>query len=608
MRVRGARGFRQIAEEEQMVEKYWLGADEGITFTPGGENGAYTEYAATVPREMTDHSRTMDPGVFEIVGKGVYQVFGYALSALTVVEGTDGLILIDPAEDVEKGRRQLEALRTVTDKPVKAVVYSHWHTDHYAGVKAFITQEQADSGEVLVIAHRDFMDNVIANSVSGDGPIIAARLDYSLGTLLEVGPEGRVNGGLGPDFVMETISLVRPNTLVDDRLELTVAGVRMELFWAPSEAIDEIVTWFPDLGVLQSAEVIQGESFPNLHSIRGSRYRDPQAWFRSIDAHLRPLPADFMIPSHGRPVAGREEVATVLRDYRDAISFVYDQTLRWMNRGLLPDDLVDKVQLPAELASSPWLGNFYGGVPHSVREIYVGELGWFDGDPTTLAPVPAREASRRYVELMGGREAVHSEAARVAAAGDHQWAAELLRHLVRTDPADIAARTAKADALRQIGYTTPNSNWRNWYLTAARELDGTIDHSLAININAPDQAAAMPGASFLEGLRFRIDPHAAGTARVSAGFRITDTNETVGLLVRNGVLEATGDIPQDATFVVELPKLVVEAMLFTDLHGALEKAVDAGHARLTTGTLADARAFFDLFDPKSTEHVALSDR
>ena len=522
-----------------MSEQYWIGSADGITFTPSGTNTAYTDEAPTVPAAMTAHSRTMDPGVFEIVGKGVYQIFGYALSALTMVEGDDGLILIDPAEDVEKGRRQLEEIRKITDKPIKAVIYSHWHTDHYAGVKAFITQEQADSGEVLVIAHRDFMDNVIANSVSGDGPIIAARLDYSLGTLLEVGPEGRVNGGLGPDFVMQTISLVSPNTPVDDSLEITVAGVRMVISWAPSEAIDEIVTWFPDLGVLQSAEVIQGESFPNLHTIRGSRYRDPQAWFRSIDKHLRPLPADFMIPSHGRPVAGRAEVAEVLRDYRDAISHVYDQTIRGMNRGQLPDDLVEFVRLPDALAASPFLGNFYGGVPHSVREIYVGELGWFDGDPTTLAPLHARESSTRYLALMGGRDAVVGEARKALDADDAQWAAELLRHVVRVDPGDDEARNLKAQALRTIGYTTTNSNWRNWYLTAARELDGTIDHSLAISVNAPDQVAAMPGRSFLEGLRFRIDPAKAGAAVTSAGFHLTDTGETVGLTVRHGVVEPT---------------------------------------------------------------------
>ncbi|MQP33553.1 MBL fold metallo-hydrolase [Rhodococcus erythropolis] len=591
-----------------MSEKYWLGSDDGITFTSSGQNMAYTEYSDTVPAEMSDHSRTMNPGVFEIVGKNVYQLFGYALSAMTVAVGDDGVILIDPPEDVEKGQRMLEELRKITDKPIAAIVYSHWHTDHYAGVKAFASQEQVDSGQVQIIAHRDFIDNVIAGSVSGDGPILTTRADYSLGTLLEVGPQGRVNGGLGPDFIMRTMSLIPPTMLVDDQLEHTVAGIRMVHFWAPSEAIDEIVTWFPDLGILQSAEVIQGESFPNLHTIRGSRYRDPQAWFRTIDKHLRPLPADFMIPSHGRPVAGREEVATVLRDYRDAISYVYDQTLRHMNKGLLPDDLVQAVALPAALASSEWLGNFYGGVPHSVREIYVGELGWFDADPTTLAPVHAVEASRRYLALMGGRDRVVQEAKTVAGQGDHQWSAELLRHVVRVDPDDFEARGLKAEELRQIGYHTPNSNWRNWYLTAARELDGTIDYSLAIDINAPDQIGALPAAALLEGLRFRIDPNKAEGITASAGFVVTDTDETVGLTIRNGVVETNTTIPNDADFVAELPKLVVMGMLFEDSTAVLTKALDSGSGKLTRGSLDDATRFFEYFDPKDTGRLRLSDR
>ncbi|MDY0910469.1 alkyl sulfatase dimerization domain-containing protein [Microbacterium sp. CFBP9034] len=590
------------------MTKYWLGADEGIRFTPSGENTAYTDFANTVPPEMTEHSRTMDTGVFEVLGKGVFQIFGYALSAMTVVEGDDGLILIDPPEDVEKGRRQYEVLRTISDKPIRAVIYSHWHTDHNAGVKAFITQEQADSGEVKVIAHRDFMSNIIANSISGDGPIIAVRADYSLGSLLEVGPEGRVNGGLGPDFVMETMSLVTPNTLVDDKLELTIAGVRMEIFWAPSEAIDEIVTWFPDLGVLQSAEVIQGESFPNLHSIRGSRYRDPQAWFTSIDKNLRPLPADFMIPSHGRPVAGRAEVAKVLTDYRDAISYVYDQTLRWMNRGLLPDDLVEKVQLPAELAQSEWLGNFYGGVPHSVRQIYVGELGWFNADPTTLAPLNIRESSRRYVDLIGGRDAVFAEAKKAADAGDHQWAAELVSHLVRIDAADTDARALKASALRILGYGTPNSNWRNFYLTAARELDGTIDYSLAIQIDAPDQIAAMPGSALLESLRFRIDPDKAAGIFTAMAVEVADTGEHVGLIVRNGVLEVTGSSPEDAALTITAPKQLIAPIVLVDARRTLDHGTDSGALTVRGGTVDDAKSFFDLFDRRSEERLHLADR
>jgi alkyl sulfatase BDS1-like metallo-beta-lactamase superfamily hydrolase len=557
---------------------------------------------------MSDHSRTMNPGVFEIVGRNVYQIFGCALSALTVVVGEDGVILIDPPEDVEKGKRQLEEIRKITDKPIRGIVYSHWHTDHYAGVKAFVSQEQVDAGECVIIAHRDFLDNVIANSISGQGPIIGARVEYSLGTLLEVGPEGRVNGGLGPDFVMETTSLIAPTVPVVDTLEHTVAGVRMVHSWAPSQAIDEIITWFPDLGVLQSAEVIQGESFPNLHTIRGSRYRDPQQWFRSIDKHLRPLPAEFMIPSHGRPAAGREEVAKVLRDYRDAISYVYDQTLRHMNLGYLPDDLVERVQLPESLASSEWLGDFYGGVPHSVREIYVGELGFFDGDPTTLAPIHPKEASRRYVELMGGRDAVVAAATQAAEGGDHQWAGELLRHVVRVDPGDTEARNGKGAALRAIGYTTPNSNWRNWYLTAAHELDGTIDYSRKLDLAASDQTAAMPAPALLEGLRFRIDPIKSAGIEQSIGVTVTDTGDTIGVLVRNGVVETTAAIPDDAALAFQAPKLVVLAMMFRDPYETLAGAVDQGHASISSGELDTAKTFFGYFDPPNTNPITLSDR
>lgn len=591
-----------------MGGKYWLGVDEGMTFTPSGENRAFTDYADTVPRAMSDHSRTMDAGVFEVVGKQVYQIFGYALSALTVVVGDDGVILIDPAEDVEKGRRQLAEIRKITDKPIRAIVYSHWHTDHYAGVKAFVSQEQVDAGECQIIAHRDFLDNVIANSVSGQGPIIGARVEYSLGTLPEVGPEGRVNGGLGPDFIMETISLIAPTVPVDDRLEHTVAGVRMVHSWAPSEAIDEIITWFPDLGVLQSAEVIQGESFPNLHTIRGSRYRDPQQWFRSIDRYLRPLPAEVMIPSHGRPVIGRAEVAKVLRDYRDAISYVYDQTLRYMNRGYLPDDLVAHVHLPEELAASEWLGDFYGGVPHSVREIYVGELGFFDGDPTTLAPLHPTESSARYVDLMGGRDRVLTAARDAAETGDHQWAAELSRHLVRVDTDDVEARTVKAGALRQIGYTTPNSNWRNWYLTAAHELDGTIDYSRKLNLAASDQTAAMPALALLEGLRFRIDPAKADGVEQSIGVNVADTGDTIGVTVRHGIVETTTTIPDDAVLVFTLPKQLLLAIMFRDAAAALAAAVSQGHASIEKGELADAEGFFSYFDPPESTPITLSDR
>lgn len=295
----------------------WHGERTGVKFHPSGKNQAFDKAAKTVHPKLTEHSRKMVPGVYQ-VADSVYLAYGYALTSPAMIVGDDGVIIIDPPEDVNKGRQTLEAFRKFSDKPVKAVIYSHWHIDHFGGVAAFVSHADAASGKVKIIAHKTFLANVIKNSSGGTGPIIAARVDYSLGTLLDVGAKGRINGGLGPDFVIENPSLVAPNVLIDDVLDITIAGVKMQIKWVPSEAPDEIVVWLPELELLHTVEVIQGESFPNLHTIRGTRYRDPELWFNGIDT-LRQYPAKYMVSSHGRPVSGREAVAETLTAYRDAI-------------------------------------------------------------------------------------------------------------------------------------------------------------------------------------------------------------------------------------------------------------------------------------------------
>ena len=120
----------------------------------------------------------------------------------------------------------------------------------------------------------------------------------------------------------------------------------MEIKWIPSEAPDEIAVWLPDLEVLHTVEILQGESFPNLHTVRGTRYRDMELWCKGIDT-LREYPARYTVAAHGRPISGYEAVASNLTAYRDAIQFVYDQSLRYMNKGYLPDDLVEAVKMAA---------------------------------------------------------------------------------------------------------------------------------------------------------------------------------------------------------------------------------------------------------------------
>ena len=603
----------------QSPEGTWHGERSGVRFYPSGENIAYDKPAATVHPKLTEHSQKMVPGVYQ-VADSVYLAYGYALTSPAMIVGDDGVIIVDPPEDVNKGLRTLEEFRKFSDKPVKAVVYSRWHIDHYAGVAAYVSHEDAASGEVKIIAHKTFLANMIKNSTGGTGPIIAARVDYSLGSYLDVDAEGRINGGLGPDFVIENPSLIAPNTLVDDKLDITVAGVRMEIKWVPSEAPDEIAVWLPDLEVLHSVEILQGESFPNLHTIRGTRYRDPELWFTGIDT-LREYPAKFMVPSHGRPVSGYEEVAETLTAYRDAIQYVYDQTLRHINKGLLPDDLVEVVKLPPHLANHPWLGDFYGGVPHSVRQIYFGEMGWFQGDPTFLAPKHPRESSTRYVNMMGGRDTVLEAARSAARAGDQQWTAELTTHLVRINTGDTDARLLKAQALRQIGYTQTNNNWRNWYLTSAQELDGTIDYSKALDIQAPDLMRAFPTSEFIRGLRFRLQAENTLDVNMTMGFSVPDVNEAYGVEIRRGVAQFHEFLPENADVVMEMDRATLDSMLAGDMEAlgidgaqpaspqaTLVAIFQSGKAKLTRGTAEDFQRFFSYFDPVSTEPIALTIR
>ncbi len=605
--------------QAQSPQGTWHGDREGVRFYPSGENIAYDKPAATVHPKLTEHSQKMVPGVYQ-VAESVYLAYGYALTSPAMIVGDDGIIIVDPPEDVNKGRRTLEEFRKFSDKPVKAVIYSHWHIDHFGGVAAFASVEDAASGKVKIIAHETFLENVIKGSAGGTGPILGARVDYSLGTLLDVGPEGRINGGLGPDFVIENPSLITPNVLVDDELDITIAGVRMRIVWVPSEAPDEIVVWLPDLEVLHTVEVLQGESFPNLHTIRGTRYRDPERWFTGIDV-LRQFPARYMVPSHGRPVSGREAVAEVLTSYRDAIQFVYDQTLRYMNQGMLPDELVEVVHLPPHLADHPWLGDFYGGVPHSVRQIYVGELGWFLGDPTFLAPTATVEASSRYVQLMGGRDAVLQAASNAANEGDHQWAAELTTHVVRIDHEDWDARRLKAEALRQIGFGHTNNNWRNWYLTSAQELDGTIDHDKALDIVAPDLLRAFPTSELISSLRFRLAAEKTLDVHMTMGFRLPDIDEGYGLEIRRGVAQFHNTLPEEVDVLLEMNRSTLESLLLGEVHvagktgahpaspqAALISLFESGEARLTRGTAEDLARFFSYFDPLSREPIAITIR
>jgi alkyl sulfatase BDS1-like metallo-beta-lactamase superfamily hydrolase len=355
--------------------------------------------------------------------------------------------------------------------------------------------------------------------------------------------------------------------------------------------------------------VIQGECFPNLHTLRGTKYRDPVTWFKSIDK-LRQFSAEHIVPSHGRPVSGQQNIAELLTSYRDAIQYVHDQTIRNMNKGLTPDELVEAVsKLPPHLANHPWLGEFYGTVKHSVREIYFGYLGWFEGDPTLLDPLPRGERAARYVEQMGGRDHVLESALGAYNKAEYQWAAELLTYLIRVNKDDTQARTLKARALRQLAYKTENTNWRDWYISSARELDRKLNSMVTLasmsSLAAPDIIKQLPLSKFFEALTVRLDPVKTSDVHLIVGFRITDTSQRYALEIRRGVAQLHESLPAHADVTLnltlaDLQRIIVHQTTFAD-------EIKAGRMKLE-GKQIELDRFFGFFDAPASEPPPLTAR
>ncbi|HEU5425200.1 MAG TPA: alkyl sulfatase dimerization domain-containing protein [Nitrolancea sp.] len=541
-----------------------------------GQNDAYTDAAETVPAKLTAHARTMAQGVYQIAEQ-FYVAVGYGQSNMTMVVGTDGVILIDCLETEEHARQALADLRQVSGsgQPVKALVYSHSHPDHISGVRALLDPAAIERGQVQIYAHERLPHVIRGNPSLGLVPPL--RLAYTF--------------GLG------TTGFLPPTTLFQGSLNATVAGLTFQLHEAPSESDDEIVVWFPDQRVLFVADVIQGESLPNLYALRGA-VRNPLEWVRALDL-LRTYDAEALIFGHGRPLIGLGEIQDLLVKYRDALQYIHDQAVRLMARGLTPDELIEALgELPPRLREHPWLGEFYGTVKQTVPQIYANYYGWFEGDPTFIDRLPRREQAARYVAAMGGRDPVVAVAEHAYAEGDYQWVAEILTHLLRVDSEDQDARRLKAQALRRLGYLTSNPIWRNNYLMGAREIDGTLDRDRLLKtvraMGNPDIAAAMPIPLLLRAFATRLNPSRSDGSFLQVAFRCTDSGADYGLAIRSEVAEVLPVAAPHSTIVVETTEPTLRGLLTGRL--PWPRAVEEGAATLEAGTPEEATRFWSLFD------------
>ena len=418
--------------------------------------------------KLRAHSQEFRKEIIELA-PNVWGAVGYAASNVYMIKGDQGLIIVDTETETTKAAENIfSEFRRITDLPVRHIFYTHSHRDHISGASVF-----AEGNDVEIIARSNFSSDLVdtgkRNVMPGKALLMRTKRQFGMGLSF---PEERANIGVGPgDRPMEGMGqgYMEPTLRIsEDRTRIERAGVTLELAAAPGETADHMIIWYADHKLLFSGDNYY-KSFPNLYAIRGTRYRDFVDWADSLQI-MQSFEAEILAPGHTRPVVGKDKIAEVLTDYREAINFVIEKTNEGINQGLTPDELVAYVQLPDRLAAKPHLQEFYGTVPWAVRAFFEGNLGWFDGNPTNLFPTKPAEKARRLAELAGGQEAVRLQAEKALAAEDFQWALELCDILLDLDKGEPAYRQLKSAALVKIADQQINATARNYYLLYAREL------------------------------------------------------------------------------------------------------------------------------------------
>ena len=399
----------------------------------------------------------------------VYMAFGFAASNQFMIVGDDGLIIIDTSETTKAAENVLAAFREISSLPIHTIILTHSHRDHVSGASVF-----AEGGSPDILASERYSEDSLFVASSHPQPVKAmqARTKRQFGIGLSY-PDEIIGIGVGPgDRPLEGMGAgsLLPTRFIGDAGEiLKICNIELELKLVPGETPDHIVVWYPEKKVLICGDNFY-HAFPNLYAIRGTAYRDFDTWADSLDT-LMAFQPEVLGPGHTRPVFGAAAIQESLSDYRDAIRHVITETRNGMDEGLTIDQLAHRVKLPPELAEKRHLREYYGRVDHSVRAYFVGTLGWFDGNPTSLGSLAPEDEARKFIALAGGEDALWQAVEMARAEADYQWALQLVDRFIFAGIDTDRARKTKADILRIHADSQINCPTRHYYLQSAKELD-----------------------------------------------------------------------------------------------------------------------------------------
>lgn len=535
-------------------------------------------------------------GLFEVTD-GVYQIRNLDLSNMTIMEGKEGITVIDPLVSAETAKVGMDLYYQNRGKrPVVAVIYTHSHVDHYGGVRGVVDEADVKSGKVKVYAPAGFMKEAVSENIMA-GNAMSRRASYMYGNLLKPDAKGQVGAGLGTTTSAGTVTLIEPtNYITHTGQKEVIDGLTYDFMMAPgSEAPSEMLWYVEEKGMIEAAEDVT-HTLHNTYSLRGAKIRDPLAWSKYINDVIARWggKANIIIAQHHWPTWGNDNVVKLMKSQRDMYRYINDQTLRMANQGLTRDEIAANFKLPSGLAKSWASRGYYGSVSHDVKATYVFYLGWFNGNPATLDELPPVDAAKKYVDYMGGPDAIMQKAKDDYAQGNYRWVAQVTNKIVFADPHNKEARNLEADALEQMGYQAESGPWRNFYLTGAQELRNGVVKGATPNTASPDTVKAMSPEMFFDYLAVHINGEKAANAKAVFNVDLGSDGGKYKLELENGVLNHSANVQaSDADASIVLNRATLNKIILKE--ESLKQAKEKGEVTIT-GNQAKVDEFLSYLD------------
>lgn len=541
----------------------------------------------------------MEYGLFKVTDK-IYQIRGFDLSNITFIQGDKGWIVFDPLISPQTAKAALAFInKTLGERPVTAVVYSHSHVDHYGGAAGlFNSPDEVKKNGVQIIAPEGFTEHAVSENVIA-GNAMARRAVYMYGALLPRNAQGGVNGGLGQTTSTGVPSLLLPTRFITKSgEEVTLDGVRMVFQMTPgTEAPAEMNTWFPESKALWMAENTTN-TMHNILTLRGAQVRDALKWSSYLNETIETWgdQAQVKFQSHHWPRWGNASIVDYFKKQRDLYKYIHDQSVRLMNMGYTGEEISEKIALPPELNDFWPNRGYYGTLRHNSRAVYQRYMGWYSGNPSDLDNLPPEMVGPKYVEFMGGEQALLKKAKASFDKGEYRWVAEVLKHLVFANPNNQEGKLLLADALEQLGYQAESGPWRSVYLQGAYELRNGVPTAGGTVTASPDTIRAMSPSMLFDYLAVRINPEKAAGKKMVINMDFTDIGEKHTLSLENAVLNHSTHYAAKPDVTLTLSKQTLDDIQLGQ--GTLEQKIASGEIKVqgSPQTFSDFVGLLDKFN------------